>query len=41
VRWLGGWCGAQIEIAQRFEARPPSWPRDIAEGVVRAVGFQL
>lgn len=41
VRWLAGWCGAQIATARRFEARPPSWPRDIAEGVVRAVGFQL
>ncbi len=41
VRWLAGWCGAQIAIARRFEARSPSWPRDIAEGVVRAVGFQL
>ncbi|MDA8453651.1 phospholipase D-like domain-containing protein [Acidovorax sp. GBBC 3334] len=41
VQWLAGWCDAQIARAQRFHARRPSWARDIAEGVVRAVGFQL
>ncbi|WCM94157.1 phospholipase D-like domain-containing protein [Acidovorax sp. NCPPB 2350] len=41
VRWLAGWCDVQIAHARRFHARRPSWLRDIAEGVVRAVGFQL
>ncbi len=41
VGWLAGWCEAQFARARRLHARPPSWPRDIAEGVVRAVGFQL
>ena len=30
-----------IATAQPHHARQPSWLRDIAEGVVRAVGFQL
>ena len=41
VRWLATWCERQMIMAQPYEARRPSWLRDIAEGVVRAVGFQL
>ncbi len=41
VRWLSDWCAAEIGRAQRYRARRPSWARDVAEGVVRAVGFQL
>ncbi len=41
VQWLSGWCARQIAAAQPHHARQPSWLRDIAEGVVRAVGFQL
>jgi len=41
VQWLSGWCARQIAAAQPHQARQPSWLRDIAEGVVRAVGFQL
>jgi cardiolipin synthase len=41
VQWLSDWCARQIAAAQPHHARQPSWLRDIAEGVVRAVGFQL
>ncbi|RYF22327.1 MAG: cardiolipin synthase [Comamonadaceae bacterium] len=41
LRWLSQWCDRQIALSQPYRARRPSWTRDIAEGVVRAVGFQL
>jgi cardiolipin synthase len=41
VGWLSAWCEEQIAAARPYRARRPSWMRDIAEGVVRAVGFQL
>lgn len=41
VRWLSQWCAHLIAQARPYRARRPSWLRDIAEGVVRSVGFQL
>ncbi|MBS0392039.1 MAG: cardiolipin synthase [Proteobacteria bacterium] len=41
LRWLSQWCARQIAAAHPYRARRPSWARDIVEGVVRAVGFQL
>ena len=41
VQWLSDWCARQIAAARPYPARQPSWLRDIAEGIVRAVGFQL
>lgn len=41
LNWLSDWCDGQIARAQPFQARKPSWVRDVAEGVVRSVGFQL
>ncbi len=41
LRWLYHWCGEQIAKAQPYHAHKPHWVRDVAEGVVRAVGFQL
>ncbi|MCM2346550.1 MAG: phospholipase D-like domain-containing protein [Acidovorax soli] len=41
VQWLSDWCARQMAAARPHHARQPSWLRDIAEGVVRAVGFQL
>lgn len=41
LRWLDRWSAAQIAQARPYQARAPSWPREIAEGVVRSVGFQL
>ena len=41
VQWLSDWYDRQIAGAQPYRARRPSLLRDIFEGVVRAVGFQL
>ena len=41
VQWLSHWYERQIAAAQPYRARRPSLLRDIFEGVVRAVGFQL
>ncbi len=41
LRWLSQWCARQIAAARPYHARRPSLARDIVEGVVRAVGFQL
>jgi len=41
IRWLSDWCDQQIAQAQPYDARRPSWTRDIAEGMVRSIAFQL
>ncbi len=41
IQWLAQWCAQQRALAQPYHARVPSWRRDILEGLVRAVGFQL
>ena len=41
LRWLYRWCDKQIAHAMPYQARKAGWARDVAEGVVRTVGFQL
>lgn len=41
VQWLSAWFDRQVAQAVPYHARRPSWLRDIFEGVVRAVAFQL
>ena len=41
IAWLAAWIDRQVEGSRAYQARAPSWGRDIIEGVVRAVGFQL
>lgn len=41
LRWLSGWCQRLIAQARPYQAHVPSLPRDLLEGVVRALGFQL
>lgn len=41
LHWLSQWCARLIARAHPYHARQPSWARDIVEGVVRSVGFQL
>lgn len=41
LRWLSQWCAGQIAQARPYHARRPSWARDIVEGLVLALGFQL
>lgn len=38
---LADWFTAQCARSSRHDPRPPGWWRDIGEGLVRAVGFQL
>jgi cardiolipin synthase len=41
IAWLAAWTERQIGDSATYEARPPSWGRDVLEGIVRAVAFQL
>ncbi|MFD2378734.1 phospholipase D-like domain-containing protein [Ottowia pentelensis] len=41
IDWLGNWITETAQRGQRASARPPSWWRDIGEGLVATVGFQL
>jgi cardiolipin synthase A/B len=41
VAWLAQWIEQQAALAVVYDARRPPWWRDLAEGVVRAVAFQL
>lgn len=41
IDWLADWAAEQSRRSREYELRPPSWGRDVLEGLVRAVGFQL
>ncbi|MES2353686.1 MAG: phospholipase D-like domain-containing protein [Pseudomonadota bacterium] len=41
IEWLATWTEQQVLRSSAYQASPPSWGRDVVEGVVRAVGFQL
>ncbi len=41
VEWLSRWAQLQLRRSRAYEPQPPSWGRDVLEGFVRAVGFQL
>ncbi len=41
IDWLAGWIGRQDARSDAYFARTPPWWRDVVEGVVRVVGFQL
>lgn len=41
IEWLGRWIGEAARHGKRASAEPPSWWRDIGEGLVATVGFQL
>lgn len=41
IDWLAEWAGRQMRRSRPYVAYPPSWGRDVLEGFVRAVGFQL
>lgn len=41
IDWLARWAQQQRERSLRYEPVRPSWGRDVLEGFVRAVGFQL
>ena len=41
IAWLAEWIDALARQSGPYDARLPSWGRDVLEGVVRSVGFQL
>ena len=41
LRWLDQWCAQLVADALPYDGAAPSLPRDLLEGVVRALGFQL
>ena len=41
IDWLAGWIASTAERGQPASAKPPSWWRDVAEGIVATVAFQL
>lgn len=41
IQWLAEWAMQQTRRSSRFVAREPAWWRDLGEGVVREIGYQL
>lgn len=41
IDWLGGWISTMAEQGASYHAKPPGLLRDIAEGVLLTVAFQL
>lgn len=41
IDWLANWIVERSRPAKPHDARNPGWGRDLLEGVVRAVGYQL
>lgn len=41
IGWLAQWMQRQLEQSSPYAPTRPSWSRDVLEGFVRAVGFQL
>jgi cardiolipin synthase len=41
IEWLAAWILERSRRSRLHDAKQPTWSRDIMEGVVRAVGYQL
>ncbi|MDE2401693.1 MAG: PLDc N-terminal domain-containing protein [Burkholderiales bacterium] len=41
IRWLSAWMNQQMQHAQAYMPHQPAWGRDVMEGLVRAIAFQL
>lgn len=41
IAWLAEWIGHRVCQSPRYRRTEPSWVRDVAEGIVRVIGFQL
>ena len=41
VDWLAQWCDAQMAVSTAYAYRQPGWWRDLGEGLVRGLAFQL
>jgi cardiolipin synthase len=41
INWLANWIARKTLVSRRYVAAEPAWWRDMSEGMVRALGFQL
>ena len=41
TNWLGQWVVDLAKEARPYVKKSPNWARDLLEGMVRTVGFQL
>lgn len=41
IEWLADWITQTAQTGESASARPPTWWRDIGEGIVATIGFQL
>jgi cardiolipin synthase len=41
IDWLAGWIAQRSLAAEPYDASAPGWWRDLLQGVVRTVGYQL
>ncbi|MEZ5738060.1 MAG: phospholipase D-like domain-containing protein [Burkholderiaceae bacterium] len=41
IAWIDKWFDARARAGHAYQPRPPNWFQDLAEGLVRVVGFQL
>ncbi len=41
IRWLDGWIGGLVAASSPFRSRPPTLWRDLAEGLLLTVAYQL
>ncbi len=41
IEWLAGWIGALIPASRNFDPRPPGLLRDVGEGLLLTVAYQL
>ena len=41
IGWLAGWVQETARLGEPASGKAPSWLRDIGEGIIATVGFQL
>ncbi|MFT5643826.1 MAG: cardiolipin synthase [Janthinobacterium sp.] len=41
IDWLAHWIERKVKLSRRYVVQEPAWWRDMIEGMVRALGFQL
>lgn len=41
IEWLADWVLQRASVSPRYRAHEPSWLRELGEGLVRVIGFQL
>lgn len=41
IAWLADWVLQRVSVSPRYRGSEPSWLRELGEGLVRVIGFQL